>query len=227
GVVGGGADPDGAPERYEQPASPTPPRVSVPAVMHEILEETVRLARRSPHINQASGVSVRASIALLETLVSAAEMRGLRTGEAAVTPRVCDMSHLGSALRGKIELMISEDSPDGSATEDKLIDALLGEGLKSVIGRYAKPDALEPVAEAFGGGLKLELDNATSAADAAETIKAVNELNNAAVQLCRRLEMDPADPQQRACAGELVLEFLYVHNRLSKSSGRGRASYRR
>src|SRR5438477_5577070 len=37
--------------------------VEVPTFMHEIIEETVRQARSSPHVSQASGVSVRTSIA--------------------------------------------------------------------------------------------------------------------------------------------------------------------
>ena len=42
-------------------------RVDVPKFMSEIVEEMVRLARSSPHVSQASGVSVRTSIANLET----------------------------------------------------------------------------------------------------------------------------------------------------------------
>src|SRR5262249_16663646 len=43
-------------------------RVDVPRFMNEIVEEMVRLARSSPHVSQASGVSVRTSIANLETV---------------------------------------------------------------------------------------------------------------------------------------------------------------
>jgi magnesium chelatase subunit I len=53
--------------------------VDTPAFMSEIVEEVVRLARHSPHVSQASGVSVRTSIANLETLVSNAERRGITT----------------------------------------------------------------------------------------------------------------------------------------------------
>ena len=56
-------------------------RVDVPRFMSEIVEEVVRLARASPHVSQASGVSVRTSIANLETVVSNAERRGIVTGE--------------------------------------------------------------------------------------------------------------------------------------------------
>ena len=45
------------------------------AFMEEIVEEVVRLARTSPHVSQASGVSVRTWIANLETVVSNAERR--------------------------------------------------------------------------------------------------------------------------------------------------------
>lgn len=52
-------------------------QVDVPDYMHRIIEEAVSLARHNSHINQASGVSVRTSIAMLENLVSSAERRAL------------------------------------------------------------------------------------------------------------------------------------------------------
>src|SRR3954468_3149706 len=54
-------------------------RVEVPRFISEIVEETVRLARSSPHVSQASGVSVRTSIANLEAGARQAEARGSRT----------------------------------------------------------------------------------------------------------------------------------------------------
>ncbi len=206
---------------------PGMPEIVVPEVMHEILEETVRQARTSAHINQASGVSVRASIALLETVVSAAEMRALRTGEAKTIARICDCAHLPSACRGKIELMLSEDSPDGSSTEDRLIEALFGEAVKQVVGRHLDIDDVEHIAEPFGTGMRLQLDNETSAAEARSSMEHVDGLIDAASALARELGMDPGDEQLLACCGELVLEFLYVNNRLSKLTGRGRAGYGR
>ena len=49
--------------------------------MTEIVAEMSQQARRSPHINQRSGVSVRLSIANYETLVANATRRALRHGE--------------------------------------------------------------------------------------------------------------------------------------------------
>ena len=56
------------------------PQIAVPKFLKEIVEETSRLARTSPHVNQASGVSVRMSIANSENLVSNAERRALALG---------------------------------------------------------------------------------------------------------------------------------------------------
>src|SRR5262245_48393067 len=54
-------------------------QVRIPGFMQEIVEETSRLARSSGHVNQASGVSVRMSIANYENMVSNAERRAIRT----------------------------------------------------------------------------------------------------------------------------------------------------
>ena len=53
-------------------------RVDVPQYMKEIVAEITRLARRSPDINQRSGVSVRASIADYEALLANAMRRAIR-----------------------------------------------------------------------------------------------------------------------------------------------------
>src|SRR6187431_3169279 len=124
-------------------------RVDVPRFMSEIVEEVVRLARSSPHVSQASGVSVRTSIANLETLVSNAERRGITTGETRVVPRICDLNYLVASSRGKIEMTLAEEE----GAEDKLIRSLTGEAVKAVFGRYAKIDNFEAIVEQFLGNL--------------------------------------------------------------------------
>src|SRR5262249_42117865 len=73
------------------------PEVQVPQFVHEVVEEMIRLARTSPHINQQSGVSVRASIASLEVVVASAERRALLSSENVIVPRISDMEHLAAA----------------------------------------------------------------------------------------------------------------------------------
>src|ERR671913_114662 len=120
-------------------------RVDVPRFMSEIVEEMVRLARSSPHVSQASGVSVRTSIANLETVVSNAERRGIATGEKRVVPRICDLNFLVASCRGKIEMTLAEEE----GAEDKLIKSLTGEAVKAVFARYAKLDDYESIIEQF------------------------------------------------------------------------------
>ena len=60
--------------------------VTVPDFMTEIVAEVSQQARRSPNVNQRSGVSVRLSVANYETLVANAMRRALRNGEHEVVP---------------------------------------------------------------------------------------------------------------------------------------------
>lgn len=204
------------------PAKAKRPEVQLPVIIHEIIEETIRQARRSPHINQASGVSVRASIAAVENVVSGAELRGVKTGEPRVCVRPCDLAMVAPALRGKIELMLADDGgsgKDGKPVEDKLIDALVGEAIKSMLSRKLNVDGLAGIADAFKNGLKLELGDGMSAGDAYASMKLVPGLPEAIGELGKKLELDTKDEQHKAVLGELVLEFLYVNNRLSKRGG--------
>jgi magnesium chelatase subunit I len=77
-------------------------RVNVPPFMSEIVAEMSHQARRSPHINQRSGVSVRMSVANYETLVANASRRALRNGEDEIVPRVSDLESLVTSTAGKL-----------------------------------------------------------------------------------------------------------------------------
>ena len=71
----------GVVDQEAQPVSGNGLHVDVPRFMTEIVAEMSQQARRSPHVNQRSGVSVRLSIANYETLVANATRRALRNGE--------------------------------------------------------------------------------------------------------------------------------------------------
>ncbi len=200
------------------------PKVEVPRFMAELIEEFIRLARTSPHVNQQSGVSVRASIACMETLVSNAERRGIALGEPRVIPRVSDLANVSASCRGKIELMLAEDEQ----SEDKLIAALLGEAVKNVAANYFELDALDPLVEQFQGGkTSIEVGDDVPAAAMAESVSRFKALSPTANKICRDAELDPKDPPAMASAVEFVLEALYVNNRLSKYAYRGSTYYKR
>jgi magnesium chelatase subunit I len=205
-------------------SSPAQPRVEVPAFMHQIVEEAVALARRSPHINQASGVSVRTSIACVENMVSSAERRAILSGEPRVLPRICDLQHLVASCRGKIEIMMAED---GQGSEDKLVIALLGEAVKAVFAEVTDPDDYQTLSTKFTAGLTLTVGDDVPAADQVASMKFIEGLLPAAARLAKKLDLDPKDEQALACVGEFILEGLYVNNRLSKHVGDKGTGYRR
>lgn len=199
--------------------------VDTPHYMAEIVEEVVRLARSSPHVSQASGVSVRTSIANLETVTSNAERRGIITGEKRVVPRICDLNYLVASCRGKIEMTLAEE--DGA--EDKLIQSLCGEAVKNVFGRYAEADAdeYEPVIEQFRSNLTFPAGDELSAEEFNANMKAVKGLHAAAARLAKQMELNPADAAVLASVGEFLLEGLYVNNRLGKYNSRGKVFFRK
>ena len=198
-------------------------RVEVPRFMSEIVEETVRLARSSPHVSQASGVSVRTSIANLETLISSAERRGILTGEKRVVPRICDLGALIASCRGKIEMTLAEEE----GAEDKLIRSLVGEAVKAVFSRFDDSDAHDNITEQFRGNLTFPAGDELSAEEFVANMKAVKGLPQAAAILAREMQLDAEDPAMLAASGEFLLEGLYVNNRLSKYNSKGKTFFRK
>jgi magnesium chelatase subunit I len=197
--------------------------VQIPQYMYEILEEFVRLARHSPHINQASGVSVRCSIANTENLVSSAERRAIVHGENRVVARMDDLPFIHASCRGKIELMLAE----GDSAEDKLVTSLIGEAVKLVFSRYGDIDSLDDICQQFKGGLTLQVGDEVSTATMLENYNHVKGLKAAAVRMAKELDMLPEDPACLVSAGEFILEGLYVNNRLSKVNSPGKTFFRK
>lgn len=200
------------------------PRIVMPRFMAEIVEEFVRLARNSPHVNQQSGVSVRASITCTETLVSNAERRGIVLGESMVVPRVSDLANINASCRGKIELMLAENEE----AEDKLISALLGEAVKNVAAQYLDVEELESVVQQFQGGkTNIEIGDDVAAADLVASAEKVRGLSRASKAVCDKADLPSDDNAALASAAEFILESLYVNNRLSKYTYHGNTFYKR
>ncbi len=197
--------------------------VLIPTYIHEILEEFVRQARTSPHINQSSGVSVRCSIANAENVVSSAERRGILLNEKRVIARVDDLAFITASSRGKLELMLAE----GDNAEDKLIHALVGEAVKTVFARHADLNTFDEISMQFKGGVTLQVGDEVPTHTMLENYSHIKGLKQAATDLAKELELDPKDPAALVSAGEFILESLYVNNRLSKASIRGKTFFRK
>lgn len=202
--------------------------VSVPFFVKELVEETSRLARTSPHVNQLSGVSVRMSIANLENVISNAERRAILNGEPFVVPRVGDLVHMAPSSRGKLELTMSEDE----GAEDKLVERIWGEAVKNVFSQYFEVKGFRPLVEAFESGQVIELGDGLPAKDVLKRIEPIPGLRKLADEAARKLAPEFAEKGEGrdalvASVAEFILEGLHVHNRLNKSPKAGGRTYRR
>jgi magnesium chelatase subunit I len=103
----------------------------MPAFMEEVIATIAALARRSPSVNQRSGVSVRLSVASYEIVVASALSRALRTDSTSVVPRPSDLVSLAPAVSGKIEIDSLED-----ADETKVIERLIAQAISAVFRGY-------------------------------------------------------------------------------------------
>ena len=199
--------------------------VFVPTFIRAILEETSRLARTSPHVNQASGVSVRMSIANLENAVSNAERRALLTGESHIAVSLNDLIHIAPSSRGKMELAMSDEPGE----EDRLVTRLLAEAVKNVFDESFKPKQFRSLVEHFESAEAITLCETTTTADTHNTLQRIPEFRSLLRELVAKLETEqpPEDFQlslEIAIAG-FILDALHHHNRLNRRITNGRTAY--
>lgn len=199
--------------------------VTVPSLMKEIVEEISRLARTSPHVNQASGVSVRMSIANVETLVSNAERRALMQGQSATVARVSDLYWLAASSRGKVELSLSEETGD----EDNLIQRLIEEAVKNLFDQYLSPKRFSNVVEHFSVGGQLKIDGDAPAKEFLNAVGKIrgfrDQLETIAGEVDPELARGPLRDEFLVALAELVLDGLYAHNRLNRRMTMGNILY--
>ncbi len=190
--------------------------VTEPLYMKEIVAEVPRLARRSPDVNQRSGVSVRASIADYEALLANAFRRAIRLGEKEIVPRISDLPYMVPAISGKLEFETVEEG-----REEQIIDRLMQGAALAVFNRYFSLGELETVVAKFRAGYAVEGGDRTPAADYAKLVKQTEGLA-AAVEKLGAGQSKPAV----ASAVEFVLEGLHLNKRLNKDKIAGRFQYR-
>ena len=204
-------------EIMEAESHPVPAdfEVRVPAYMTEIIAEISRLARKSPDVNQRSGVSVRASIANYESMLANALRRSISTDEDLVVPRVSDLPYVVPALQGKVEFETIEDG-----REDQIIDKLIQGAVVAVFNRMFNVADLEPTTQAFKIGAAAEVGEMVPALAYAEMVSSIEGLQEA-------IDTIGADgPGETAAAAEFVLEGLHLNKRLNKDKLGGRSQYR-
>ena len=190
--------------------------VVVPNHMKEIVAEITRLARRSPDVNQRSGVSVRASVANYEAMLANALRRAIRLGEETVVPRISDLPFVIPALQGKVELETVEEGRD-----EQVIERLLQGAVVAVFNRRCSVADLESVIEAFSEGAAAEIGENFATASYQQLLTQIDGLRDAVERVA-----PGGSPAVQASAAEFVLEGLHLNKRLNKDSLAGQARYR-
>ena len=191
-------------------------RVEVPGYMAEIVATVTHEARRSPHVNQRSGVSVRLTIANYETMVANATRRALRLGETLVVPRVSDLDALPASTAGKVEIETLDEGDDGAVLERIVRSSVL-----AVFRRRCPMDCLRNALAEFDGGTIIHTGDDVASADYVSALAMLPALREAVLPLA-----GGDDPAALASATELVLEGLHLSRRLNKDAAGGRATYR-
>jgi magnesium chelatase subunit I len=184
--------------------------VRVPAFMKEVLASLTHELRRSPLVNQRSGVSVRFSIGNLESLAAAAVRRAALSGEPEAVPRPCDLPSVLAGSVGRIEL----ESVEEGRVEESLGRALAGAVLQVFRRRLSGFD-FAPLLVRFDGGFSAGTSDLTTAG---EFLDQFGELPGLA-RLLGRLGIEEESPGSAAAAVEFALEGLHLSRRLNKDAG--------
>src|SRR6185436_17809620 len=130
---------------------------------------------------------------------------------------------LVASCRGKIEMTLSEEE----GAEDKLIQSLTGEAVKTVFNRTADIEEYDTITEQFKGNLTFPAGDDLTADEFVANMKAIKGLTQFAGALAKEMKLDPADTPTLAAIGEFLLEGLYVNNRLSKYNAKGKTFFKK
>ncbi len=117
------------------------PKVEIPDLFRELVEEIAFAARASEFVDQSSGVSARMPISAIEILASNLERRGLVNGEEKVSPRLCDLPATLPAITGKVEMVYEGEQQGAEVVAKKLIGAAVK---KLFDAKFPAPDAGRP-----------------------------------------------------------------------------------
>ena len=183
--------------------------VSVPVFLEEVIAEFSHQVRASGHVNQRSGVSVRLSIANLETLVASAIRRAVRSGEGEAVPRVSDLGSMIQSTLGRVEFDGFEEG-----REEEILRRILGQSVLEVFREYLMGFDFAPILDHFDSGSEVVSGDLVSADD---LLAQAEDIDLAPILL--RLGLRGESPGDAASALEFALEGLHLTRRLNKTGG--------
>lgn len=197
---------------------PTDPPVHVPEYLKELLAVFTHAVRESSYVNQRSGVSVRFSVANLESLAASAVRRALRNGSAEAVARPSDLPAVIPSSMGRIEFDVFEEGRE----QDILERLLAGATLDVWRDRLSDLDFAD-LLDRFDEGLEVEAgDLVTSEA----MLAAIGEFASSTTAM-QRLGVEAESPDHAASVAEFILDGLHLTRRLNKHARSGVAVYDR
>lgn len=106
--------------------------VYVPSLAMDLIEQIGFEARQSEFVDVKSGISARISISAYENLMSAAELRSLKSGKEHTKLRLGDFNGIIPSLTGKVEL-VYEGEQEGSRF---VAEHLIGQAVKTIFEQF-------------------------------------------------------------------------------------------
>jgi magnesium chelatase subunit I len=193
--------------------------VSVPDFMARVVATISQEARRSPHLNQRSGVSVRLSVSNLEAVVANAIRRALRTEETVAVPRVSDLDAVAASMSGKVEVESLDEDRDA-----EILQRIVASAVLEVFREQVPGETHRAIVEAFdeheGVSTGEDMGSAAYAVLVADEISALQPAIDALLA-----DEDDTGPAVVASAVELILEGLHLSKRLNKHTAGPRTRY--
>jgi len=181
--------------------------VVVPPFIAEVIAEFTHHLRRSPHVNQRSGVSVRFSIGGLESITASAVRRAVRTGEVEAVPRVSDLPGVIRSSMGRVEFESFEEG-----REAEILEQLARKAILDVFRRRLSGFDFTGLLGRFEEGMAVDTGDLVPAAD---VLKQLGDVRGAS-GLLKRLGVKEESPALAASALEFALEGLHLSRRLNK-----------
>lgn len=190
-----------------------PPGTVVPGHLWETTARLARLARASKKIDPRSGVSVRFSVAAIETVAASALRRAALTGEEAPVARVCDLPCAIEPLLGKVEFEMGVEG-----REPEILHSLLRRAISETFRARLGETDLGPLTDRFTGGGSVESGDLVGAGELLGRVGSVPGLAGMITAACPEREDGEPTPGLAAAVVELALEGLYLERRLSKDT---------
>jgi magnesium chelatase subunit I len=184
-------------------------KVIVPCFMTEIIEQITIEARKSPYVNQKSGVSARLSIANYETMIANSRRRAYLLKEKEAVPRMSDLNYLYTSSAGKIDL---DPFREETVSEFQVFGKIMDRAVLQVFKEHMEAEHLEITIPDMAGDKHIRISDLTHAADYKKVISDLPQI----WEPVHHLNGKNSEVYQASCV-EFVLEGLHLSGKLSRS----------